>query len=108
MSEPTYLDRVLGGTALLSDIDDYVERWHQGDDPEPLHEFLGLTWDEYRLWTEQPESRRLIVAARQLGEQVGDLVSRVDPHALAARGLSERDARAVRTWLEKTGRLPRH
>jgi hypothetical protein len=107
MSEPTYLDQVLEGEALLSDIDDFVERWHQGDAAEALHEYLGMTWDEYRLWTERPESRRLIVAARQRGKPLDSLLAEADTYAFAARGLSEGDARAVREWLEKTGRLPR-
>jgi len=107
MSEPTFLELVLEGRALLTDIDDYVEKWHSSDAPEPLHEFLGMTWDEYRLWTERPDSRRLIVAARYHDEPLSELVSQTDPHAFAARGLSEHDARAVREWLDHTGRLPR-
>lgn len=29
-------------------IDDAVEAWHDSDDPRPLHEYLGMTWEEYK------------------------------------------------------------
>ena len=29
------------------DIDDWVERWHAGDSKLQLHQFLGMTWEEY-------------------------------------------------------------
>jgi hypothetical protein len=34
------------------EIDDLVERWHQGaGGRQELHEFLGMTWDEYAEFT---------------------------------------------------------
>jgi hypothetical protein len=107
MSEQRYIDDVLEGRALLCDITDYVEKWHQARDESELHEYLGLSWDEYRLWVERPESLRLIVGARELDEPVEDMLARQDDHALAARNLDPRDARTVREWLIATGRLPR-
>jgi hypothetical protein len=107
MSEP-YMSMVLDGRALWTDIDDYVDRWHEGDDSESLHDYLGFTPEEYSLWVEQPQALRLIIAARERGIPVLRMVEEAHDHALAARGgLSERDARAVRTWLLETGRLPR-
>ncbi len=39
------------------DIDDYIDRWH--DDPNPfgpkLHEFLGMTWAQYKHWGQTGE-----------------------------------------------------
>lgn len=35
------------------EIDDLIDYWHTVDDGEaPLHEFLGWTWEEYKLWVE--------------------------------------------------------
>ncbi len=106
MSDNRYIDDVLNGVALLSDIADYVGAWHRGDGSGELHDYLGLTWDEYRLWVEKPEALRLIVAARDRGEPVTDLLEHADEHALAARNLDPQDARLVRDWLIRTGRLP--
>jgi hypothetical protein len=107
MSE-RFIDLVLDGRALWTDIDDYVDDWHESDSEAPLHEYLGLSWDEYSLWVEQPHSLRLIIAAREREKPVLEMIDQVDEYALAARGgMSDADARAVRKWLRDTGRLPR-
>lgn len=33
-------------------IDDAIDAWHDNPDPHigSLHEYLGLTWDEYKTW----------------------------------------------------------
>lgn len=31
-------------------IDALIEAWHTGDSDIPLHEYLGLTWQEYLDW----------------------------------------------------------
>jgi hypothetical protein len=31
-------------------IDELIDEWHAGDSPLPLHEYLGMTWEEYKLW----------------------------------------------------------
>lgn len=37
----------------MRDLDEMVEEWHDGpDDGIELHEYLGLTWQEYKSWTE--------------------------------------------------------
>lgn len=33
--------------ALRHQANERVEAWHESDDPRPLHEFLGLTWEQY-------------------------------------------------------------
>jgi hypothetical protein len=104
MSE-RYMDQVLDGAALWTDIDDYVQRWHDERPPNELHEFLGFAPDEYALWVEQPRALRLIIAARERHQPVRELVTPVDEQAFAARGLDEKDVRVVRRWLQQTGRL---
>ncbi len=106
MSE-RYIDLVLDGRAVWTDIDDYVERWHEGRSTESLHEYLGLHWDEYAVWGEKPQSLRLIIAARRRGTPFLELVENVHEFSLAARGgLTDTEARAVQRWLMETGRLP--
>lgn len=37
---------------------DLTGQWHESpDDGVPLHEFLGMTWAEYKRWTEEPRWR---------------------------------------------------
>lgn len=39
------------------EIDGAIDRWHEGEgEGLGLHEFLGMTWGEYRLWAEDRHS----------------------------------------------------
>lgn len=33
-------------------INDMIDEWHRSDSIAPLHEFLGLTLEEYKRWVE--------------------------------------------------------
>ena len=45
-----HIVKVNGVKTGFSD-DDMVERWHNGEGADrPLHEFLGMTWEEYGAW----------------------------------------------------------
>jgi hypothetical protein len=52
MSEcrPTFVERCAAGEESRAGegISDAIEEWHDGKGNRGLHEFLGLTWDEYR------------------------------------------------------------
>ncbi len=44
------------GEVCADDIDDFIDRWHEGfheDKDQTLHDFLGMTWEEYGGWVEQ-------------------------------------------------------
>jgi hypothetical protein len=103
----TYVDRLLAGSALLDEVDNYVDAWHRDSSTQDLHSYLGMSWEEYSLWVEKPKALRLIVAARERGRPVAELMEHTHDHALAARGgLSEDEVREMRAWLQETGRLP--
>ena len=34
----------------LEDIDDRIDAWHRGNSKQPLHEFLGMSEEEYAAW----------------------------------------------------------
>ena len=107
MSETTYVERALHGQATLDDIDDYIDTWHRGDDPRELHEFLGMTWDEYRLWVERPVALRHILFARRHNVPVELVLEKyvLDKEPVAARARDASEARELLEWLKKTGRL---
>lgn len=45
----------MSGQAILESIDDYIERWHSDEiekHSKELHEYLGLTQSEYRIFVE--------------------------------------------------------
>lgn len=58
----TFLDQCLAGQAAPNDVDLYISKWH--DDPTTtlkLHEYLGLTWEEYKRWAEDANEIESIV-----------------------------------------------
>jgi hypothetical protein len=104
----TFVGACLKGDAFLSDIDDWVDDWHDtefaGEEPT-LDEFLGFTVDEGKLWVEKPESLGAIVAAHKLHTSVETVLQSQDSFALAARSVSPEDAQRVLSWLVERGRI---
>jgi hypothetical protein len=72
-----FIQECLSGTAGLTDIDTYIEQWHQCNSDKPIHDFLGLTSYEYSLWVENPKVLSEIVTARHNGANIDDLLQRV-------------------------------
>jgi hypothetical protein len=108
-SQPRFIDLVLAGEVVDPEtaIEGWIQRWHESDSDGTLHDWLGMTWDEYALFVEKPEFLRAIFAARQHGVSLMSTVELAsDAQAkLAARGVPSEDVPKLRTWLEETGRL---
>lgn len=51
----TFVDLYLIGACPASEIDNAVAAWHQGTGHRHLHDYLGLTRDEYAEWVAHPE-----------------------------------------------------
>lgn len=51
------------------DLDDWVERWHVSDSPLELHQFLGMTWEEYGNLILSHACLEHIIATRRLVEE---------------------------------------
>lgn len=102
-----FVSDVIDGTALLTDIDDQIDDWHVNAELQgvELHDHLGMTWDEYRLWVEQPLSLRFIVRAHQEQRPLNTVLMSSQDLALAARTEEAAAAHKVRLWLIERGRL---
>lgn len=104
----TFVDACLLGKALATDVDDWVERWHETDfagEVPTLDAFLGITADEGRLWVEKPGSLGAIIAAHQVRKPVEEILESQASYALAARSVSAEDAKDVLEWLIARGRI---
>ncbi|MFI6776669.1 hypothetical protein [Nocardia sp. NPDC050412] len=106
----TFVDAVLAGEALLEDIDDWVDRWHDADgQPQgqsmTLSSYLGMTKSEYALWVEQDDALRFVIAAHRYQTPVTDLLISRNDYALAARAQDAAAAEKVLQWLVTTGRI---
>ncbi|MFN5725162.1 MAG: hypothetical protein ACK48D_00175 [Pseudanabaena sp.] len=52
----SFIEKCISGDASLDEIDDYIDEWHDSDSDInlELHEFLGMSWEEYSLWAVKP------------------------------------------------------
>lgn len=98
-----FIYNCLKGTALLEDIDDYVDQWHRGDSPDPIHRHLGMTRSEYDLWLVDPDVLPFIVDAHRQRRDVTDLIEEFHALPLAARAASPERARDLAKWLKRQG-----
>ena len=60
-----FISDCINGDTLLSEIDDYIDSWHNSDSGMSLHEFLGMTEGEYALYMEDEQYLATIVTARE-------------------------------------------
>jgi hypothetical protein len=108
-NQPKFVDLVLNGEIVDPEIeiDEWIQRWHASDNEEPLHDWLGMTWEEYSLFVEKPQFLKAIFAARAYHLSISDAVSLENDcqGKLAARGVPADDVPILRRWLEATGRL---
>lgn len=94
-----FIHNCLTGDALLDEIDDYIDKWHDGDSELPLHAYLGMSRDEYAAWIESPDSLTYIVSARLYNVNYKDVIAQVA--TMAARSANGSKMPEVRSWLDK-------
>lgn len=80
-----FITKCVIGEAFLDEIDDYIDDWHDGDSDQSMHEFLGMTHTEYRLWIKDPNSLPQIVIAHRNGEELTEIPEEHDSLPIAAR-----------------------
>ena len=61
-----FMEMYLSGEALPDEIDDFVDSWHESDSDLSIHEFLGMTREEYLSWVKDPNVLPRILDARHL------------------------------------------
>jgi hypothetical protein len=62
----TFMESVIMGEAVLNDIHDFIDEWHDSaDDKRTLPQFLGLTDVQYAAWVENPRCLASLVRSRR-------------------------------------------
>lgn len=103
---PSFLDRYQRGQVGPDDIDDFVDRWHDNDEPWArdleLHEYLGMTHEEYQVWLCDPLSLPLILLARRSARPLVDVMAeRYDALLAANRPTDATILYALGNWLKQ-------
>jgi hypothetical protein len=63
----SFIQLCIEGKAKPESIEDWVDEWHDLDVniPMPLHEYLGMTWEEYGQWVQNPSTLSAIIEAHK-------------------------------------------
>jgi hypothetical protein len=51
------------------EMDDLIDKWHESEGNQPLHEFLGMTWEQYAHWV---EGKGFLLEAKRRCKDCGD------------------------------------
>ena len=105
-SERPFLDLLIAGKVSPNQIDDFVDRWHAAHGGRELHDYLGMTSEEYSLWLRVPDALEYVVAARREMKPLAETVARAckKSRQTAANGPHEKTAR-LEEWLSAKGVL---
>jgi hypothetical protein len=103
---PSFFDLYSQGHAMADEIDDFIDRWHEDAASKAtslrLHEFLGLTRDEYEIWVLDPDALPHILIARREGRPLTEVMNDyLDELPVAARTSDTATIKALRGWLAK-------
>lgn len=91
----------INGDALLSDVNDYIDKWHENDTGLPLHEFLGMRKKEYILFIEDENYLGSIIRAHKSDKNIESIIQ--DEIAIAARSDDTIKYGKLQKWLESEG-----
>ena len=106
MSRRTFIDLCLAGNVLLEEMDDFVDQWHEAPEGRELHDYLGMTKEEYSLWLRVPDALPYIIKARHEGKPLtGTVVHAYQEMRLAARANNQSKIARLQKWLEAKGDL---
>ncbi len=100
----SFIELCLNGDVLEDEIDDFVDNWHEDEKTTlELHEYLGMSWDEYSIWATRPSILPFILSARKKGTTF-DAELNQKRLALAARAETVEEAHRLESWLKLIGK----
>jgi hypothetical protein len=101
----SFIDLCLSGDVLEDEIDSFVDSWHEDDETTlELHEYLGMSWEEYSVWATRPSILPFILSARNNGTSF-DVELNQERLALAARAETVEEAQRMESWLKLMGKI---
>ena len=103
----TFIELCLKGNALLEEVDDYVDYWHNSSENVGLRNFLGMSKSEYSLWLNDPDVLPYVIYSRREERPFVQVVNDnyYSEARLAARSDQSHKIRLLKDWLERHGYL---
>ena len=96
-----FITDCINGDALMSEVNDYIEMWHNGVAEISLHEYLGMTKKEYALFVQDENYLGLIITAHRDNVSIESIIR--DEMNMAARSDDVAKSKRLRKWLESEG-----
>jgi hypothetical protein len=98
---PTFFELYSQGHATPDQIDDFVDQWHGGDgQQQAIHEYLGLSLEQYDFWMRAPDALPKVLAARREGRPLEEVLrDYLKGLARTDKGADAETAKAVGAWL---------
>lgn len=96
-----FVSDCISGNALIDEIDDYIDRWHDSDEKRTLIEFLGMTEEEYSLFMKSSEFLPFIIKAHKEKTSVVTVLSQ--SYGMAARSENIAKSEKIISWLKQEG-----
>jgi len=98
-----FISDCINGDALLSEIDDYVDQWHESNSEFEIHEYLGMSIKEYALYVEDDSYLAIIVTAKREKTNIDEIIN---THlSMAARSNDQSKSERLERWLKDEGLL---
>lgn len=63
-----FIEQLADNETSVEELDDFIDLWHNEPHGVSLHEFLGLTFDEYGVVIFEPTAFKFILSAREANE----------------------------------------
>ena len=98
-----FIEKCLRGDALLEDIDDSIDEWHESTADVPIYDYLGMSIEEYGAWVEDSDVLPYIVNAHKFRINLKDALSLSQTAAMAARSNKLDNTNLIMTWLNIKG-----
>lgn len=88
--------------ALLCEVHDYIEMWHESDDCNmQLFEFLGMTEEEYSRFVQDERNLGAILYSRKNKVPLNSIFQK--DYSIAARSNSVGKEEEIEEWLNSMG-----
>jgi hypothetical protein len=94
-SRRAFIDLCVEGKIPPADIDDFIDQWHETPEGIELHDYLGMTQEEYSLWLRVPDALPYIIKARHEAKPLADVVS-----WLASQNKDKSQVARLQKWLK--------
>lgn len=96
----TFIKACLQGRAQPTDIDQFIQDWHSSREgtEEELHEYLGMEWTEYQLWSTTPAVLPFVLNAHRHNTSLQEELAN-NRIAIAAQFTSTAELAKVEAWL---------